>query len=113
MTSKRGRFVRESIELDHIAFPSVTYVPPGYSGDEPYPVILFLHGAGEAGNDGEKQTRIGIGRELRRKPELYPAIVVMPQSPGEWRGRNAQMALRALDQATDQFNIDLKRVYIT
>ena len=31
------------------------FVPPGYDGSAPYPLILFLHGAGERGNDNEAQ----------------------------------------------------------
>ncbi len=96
-----------------MSYPSVSYLPAGYTREKPYPLILSLHGAGEAGKDGEKQTKVRIGVQLRRRPELYPAIVVMPQSPGQWRGRYADFALRALSQATEQFNVDPARQYIT
>ena len=31
------------------------FVPPGYDSAQAYPVILFLHGAGERGSDNEAQ----------------------------------------------------------
>ncbi|MFH1301425.1 MAG: phospholipase, partial [Planctomycetota bacterium] len=38
----------------------VVFVPRNYSPEKKYPVILFLHGAGERGSDGLKQTQIGL-----------------------------------------------------
>ncbi len=35
----------------------VVFVPPSYKGDTDFPVILFLHGAGESGTDGKKQKK--------------------------------------------------------
>jgi predicted peptidase len=58
---------------------SVVFVPDGYSPDRKWPLIVFLHGMGERGNDGWKQTEVGIGRAIRLHPERFPALVVMPQ----------------------------------
>ncbi len=55
------------------------YLPPGYTPDRRWPVILFLHGAGERGTDGRLPTYIGLGPLLRHSPELYPCVVVFPQ----------------------------------
>ena len=55
------------------------YVPADWNDHKKWPVILFLHGSGERGNDGVKQTLVGIGPVLRNHPERVPAIVVMPQ----------------------------------
>ncbi len=51
-----------------------------------YPVVLFLHGAGERGNDNEKQLVHGSGLLLDdSNRKAYPAIVVFPQCPeNEW-----------------------------
>src|SRR5438270_9339750 len=38
----------------------VVFVPHDYRGDRPYPLILFLHGAGEWGSDGQKQVTVGL-----------------------------------------------------
>lgn len=55
---------------------------PTDAGKKPAPVILFLHGAGERGNDNEKQ--LTHGSSLFTTPDIrnhYPAIVLMPQCP--------------------------------
>jgi len=41
--------------------------------------VLFLHGAGERGQDGLSPTYVGLGAVLRHSPQLYPAVVVFPQ----------------------------------
>lgn len=47
-----------------------------------YPLVLFLHGAGERGNDNEKQLTHGGAMFLNPvNREKYPAFVVMPQCP--------------------------------
>lgn len=58
--------------------------PENYDRTKKYPLVLFLHGAGERGKDNEKQLTHGAGlflTELNRKN--FPAIVVFPQCPEE------------------------------
>lgn len=58
--------------------------PEGFSQDKQYPLILFLHGAGERGTDNQKQ--LLHGGEFFKEKVLsgdYPAIVVFPQAPQE------------------------------
>ena len=57
-------------------------LPEGYDSTQKYPVIFFLHGAGERGRDNEKQ--LVHGGKLFLKEEVkknYKAIVVFPQCP--------------------------------
>lgn len=59
-------------------------LPVDYCPDQKYPVILFLHGAGERGNDNEKQ--LVWGWDLFTNMEnraAYPVIVIAPQCPEE------------------------------
>lgn len=62
--------------------------PKNYDRTKQYPLILFLHGAGERGYDNEAQLTHGaklfLQAENRKK---YPAIVVLPQckpAPDYW-----------------------------
>ncbi len=56
--------------------------PKNYQPDQKYPLILFLHGAGERGNDNEKQMVHGSSLFLADSTRSqYPAIVVFPQCP--------------------------------
>jgi predicted peptidase len=61
--------------------------PENYDKTKSYPLVLFLHGAGERGNDNEKQ--LVHGSTLFSNPQnrsKYPAIVLFPQCPvnGYW-----------------------------
>ena len=55
-------------------------LPDNYDASQKYPLIFFLHGAGERGNDNEKQ--LVHGAKLFLKDDVrknYPAIIVFPQ----------------------------------
>ena len=56
--------------------------PENYDKTKKYPLVLFLHGAGERGNDNEKQlvhgSKLFLDAENRKK---FPAIVIYPQCP--------------------------------
>jgi predicted peptidase len=57
-------------------------LPENYDATKKYPLILFLHGSGERGNDNEAQ--LAHGSKLFLKDSIrknYPAIVVFPQCP--------------------------------
>lgn len=55
-------------------------LPQNYQSSKKYPVIFFLHGAGERGNDNEKQLAHGAKLFLLDSiRKNYPAIVVFPQ----------------------------------
>lgn len=91
------------------------YLPNSYSAETRWPVILFLHGAGERGSDGLLQTAVGLGPAIRRDPARYPAITVFPQAPRDslWVGVPAEAAMAALRQTLDEFSTDASRVYLT
>ena len=92
------------------------FVPADWTSHKKWPVILFLHGAGERGDDGLAQTQVGIGGAIRAHPERFPAVVVMPQCRKDARWTDSAMeaqSLAALDQSIKEFHGDLDRVYLT
>lgn len=92
----------------------VVYVPYEYDPKQPWPLILFLHGAGERGDDGLAQSAIGIGQAIRLHPERFPAIVVMPQCPKDvWWDRCLDDVAMALEQTRAEYNTDPNRIYLT
>lgn len=111
-----GQFVARQLEFEGRQFryqvfvPAAAATPPGA-----HPLVLFLHGSGERGDDGLKPTLAGIGPWLTQNPDTFPALVVFPQVPEneEWRGRNARMALAVLDAASAEFGADPRRIYLT
>jgi predicted peptidase len=91
------------------------YVPGDYTTSTAWPVILFLHGAGERGSDGLRQTSVGLAPANRNDPTRFPAIVVFPQVPddSQWVGMPADVAMTALRQTQAEFHTDPDRVYLT
>jgi predicted esterase len=92
------------------------FVPPQYILDETkkWPVVLFLHGSGECGRDGVKQTKIGLPRLMAKAPERYPFISVLPQAWNLWfHGDDAATVWAALGAVHQEFRTDPDRVYLT
>lgn len=108
-------FLDRSTEVDGDSYGYQVYLPRNYSAEEEWPVILFLHGAGERGDDGLKQTQVGLGRAVRLNAERWPAIIIFPQAPTNelWQGKTASAAMSALDATIAEFSADESRVYLT
>ncbi|MFM8896382.1 MAG: alpha/beta hydrolase-fold protein [Actinomycetales bacterium] len=92
------------------------YVPVDYEPTRPWPVILFLHGAGEGGCDGLLMTEYQLGSAIRRNAASYPALVVFPQCRSKqwvWSSADVDHAIEVLDLVRDEFAVDGQRVYVT
>jgi predicted esterase len=95
------------------------FVPPGYDGAEAYPLILFLHGAGERGNDNEAQLNNNANGAMRLLDDanlaLQPVFMIAPQCPtdGWWSGGTLTSAIHLVDQLSTTYNIDPDRIYVT
>ena len=87
------------------------YLPDDYAkSDQAYPLILFLHGAGESGSDLEKVKQHGPPK-LIEAGKSFPFIVVSPQSP---RGGWDPVVLGALlDEVEKSYRVDKSREYLT
>lgn len=91
----------------------MVYIGPNLPAEPP--VILFLHGRGESGTDGEAQTTIGIGTALLTSPERWPFLVVFPQKPSFdvlWPGYTTMLSA-VLDRVEAEFKPDPRRCYLT
>lgn len=75
-------FQPKEYEKDGESLPYQILYPSDFSKDKEYPLILFLHGAGERGSDNQLQ--LLHGGEFFKEKVLsgdYPAIVLFPQCP--------------------------------
>lgn len=108
-------FLDRSITVAGRSYRYEVYVPADYATKSSWPAILFLHGAGERGDDGLFQTHVGLAPAIRQNPSRYPAIAIFPQVPrdSQWVGAPADMAVAALQQTMREFHVDPKRVYLT
>ncbi len=112
----RGYFVARAVKVEGRTAHYQVFVPRVATADAgPLPVVLFLHGSGERGRDGRRQTKAGLGPYLHRHADRFPALVVLPQAPAgeEWSGANNRMALAALDATLAEFGADPQRQYLT
>lgn len=108
-------FSQRQVEVEGEATTYSLYEPAELAGDGRPPVILFLHGAGESGNDGVAPTTVGLGPAIGRNPASWPALVVFPQASRGygWRGFNMSAALAALADVEAIHGTDIDRVYVT
>jgi predicted peptidase len=108
-------FLDREVTMGSVSYRYQVYVPVHYAQGKLHPVILFLHGAGEGGEDGLLQTQVGLGPAIRQARERFPFIVVFPQARRDqfWAGEMAALALKTLDQTVKEFNGDPQRLYVT
>jgi predicted peptidase len=114
-TSEAG-FIDRAISLGATRYNYKVFVPKTWTKKKKWPVILFLHGAGERGADNAAQTKVGLGPAISRYQNDFPFVVVMPQCPaGRWwpEPDMQAIALKAFDEAVKEFNGDAARLYLT
>ena len=109
-----GAFVEREIRVDGALHRYQVFVPARSTTAAKPPVILFLHGSGERGDDNRRQVAVGLGPYVRQHMDDFPAIVVFPQGPEgrEWSD-NTELSLATLDAAITEFDGDPARVYLT
>jgi predicted peptidase len=81
---KQQAYTFSSAQHAGVALPSLLFVPRAY-GVNPYqrwPLILFLHGKGERGDDLTLVRRHGIAKVVEEQ-EDFPFFAVSPQCPLE------------------------------
>ena len=106
-------FIDKTMMVDGDARAYVVYVPRDYDASKPWPLIVFLHGAGERGDDGLIQSEVGIGRAIRRYVDRFPCLVVMPQCPKEvWWDKAADDIEIAMADVRKEYSIDPARIYL-
>jgi predicted peptidase len=112
-TQKPSQFratVNRELALDYLL-----QLPDGYDAAEnagkKWPLLIFLHGAGERGADLEKLKLHGPPK-LIDAGKKFPAIVVSPQCPTEswWPD---QPVLEFVDHLEKSLRIDADRIYLT
>lgn len=109
-----GRWVARQLTWDGQPRAHQVYLPPGLEQRRDWPLILFLHGSGERGDDGRRPAEVGLGPAIRQAPQRFPALAVFPQARPEhaWSGGMLDLALAALDQALAEWPVDPRRVVL-
>ncbi|GAA4440322.1 dienelactone hydrolase family protein [Ravibacter arvi] len=118
-----------------VELPYRVLLPENFDPSKRYPLLLFLHGSGERGNDNKAQLVHGSALFLQKRAD-FPAIVVFPQcaKEGYWasakidrnqpkykfaydyvtRGETPQLAavMELVKELDKLYKIDRKRRYI-
>jgi len=117
-----GQFVPRVFKDKAGAHKYSIFVPAHYSPDKKWPVILYLHGAGERGTDGVLQTTVGLGPFVKERAATFPFLVVFPQCEDltsrkldGWLADtpDAKRALRILDDVERDYSVDRQREILT
>ncbi|MEZ5463177.1 malectin domain-containing carbohydrate-binding protein [Dokdonella sp.] len=101
--------------------PYRIFLPPGYDPGQNYPLIVFLHGAGEAGTNNTSQLNNNANGALKLVSDanlaIQPTFMAAPQCPTNsscWGQAQSLQRLNAmLDQIAAEFSIDADRVHVT
>lgn len=113
MPQQVHRFETEITQTVHL--PYLLYLPPDYKPDsvQKWPLILFLHGAGERGDDLELVKKHGIPKVVEERQD-FPFIAVAPQCPeGEWWQEKTRILSALLDEVMAAYAVDPDRIYLT
>lgn len=94
---------------------TLVHLPNNYDKTKKYPLILFLHGSGESGDDIKSlhhiQSNWPLGYETIKQ---YEFILIAPQCPKKYDwpilGKDLD---NLLDQVCNEYAVDQKRIYLT
>lgn len=78
-----------------------------------WPLIMFLHGAGERGDDLQKVKKHGPPKIIEKQKD-FPFIVVSPQCPeDDWWTDKVEVLINLLDDIVARYDVDDERIYLT
>ena len=93
-----------------------TYLPEGYElSNANFPIVFFLHGVGERGNDLDLVEMHGIPKLIKNNKK-FPFITVAPQCPFfEWWSRPeiTSSLINIVEKVTQTYKVDKSRIYLT
>jgi predicted peptidase len=107
-TEKMSQRVTQEIAMQYLC-----YLPNGYPGTnrQRWPLLLFLHGAGERGSDIQLTSVHGPLKQVKLGQE-FPFIIVAPQCAAGELWHNEPL-LQLLNHVEAKFAVDTNRIYLT
>ena len=98
--------VQVPIEINYLL-----YLPKDYANQESWPLLVFLHGSGERGDNLDLVKKHGPPKLIAEGKD-FPFIVASPQCP---KGKSWEPVelIALLDELGSKYKVDADRVYIT
>ena len=109
---------QQSLVFDKTVTKRVTcnyllFLPEGYGKTEKHwPLILYLHGYGQRGDDLEQIKVNGLAGKIETDKSL-PFVIVSPQCPENREWWSDDVVINLLDHIIANYDIDERRVYLT
>lgn len=95
-----------------LGYKTLVVTPDDYEPSQAYPLVLFLHGRGERGDDLDSIASYALLGELSRGRQLA-AIVVAPLCPLADELWDVERLVACLDQVETLYRVDPTRRYLT
>lgn len=120
------------VSEDGYTLPYRLYIPKNYDCGVLYPVMIFMHGAGERGSDNEEQIKVALPHVFDDPTSpAYNSIIIAPQCPEDkqWvytpfakgsystsdvtESKECQTVIDILRYIISEYNVDKSRIYVT
>ena len=99
-----------TFQMEYLLFLPESYAQ---STNQKFPLILFLHGAGERGRDLDSVKRHGIPKIVETNPD-FPFIAVSPQCPEDsWWTSELHTINGLIEEVVEKYQVDTSRIYLT
>ena len=110
---QHAKSFNKSIKKD-ISLKYWLYLPAEYGkAEKKWPLMMFLHGIGECGNDLNKVSSIGLAK-LASEGKEFPFIIISPQCPSDvWWSDIPDELVALFDDVSDSYDVDKSRLYVT
>jgi predicted peptidase len=105
---------QKSCELNRtvkVTMKYLLYLPKGYEQKPAWPLVLFLHGAGERGDNLDLVKKHGLPKLIAAGKE-FPFIVISPQCPADQSWETFELTA-LLDEIVEKYKVDQDRIYAT
>lgn len=100
---------KATMEMDYLL-----YLPKNYGKEKKdWPLMIFLHGAGERGSSLDKVKVHGPAKLVDQGKDM-PFIIISPQCPpGIWWPNSIEKIMALIDETIETYDVDTSRIYLT
>lgn len=112
--AQHAKVFETSLGGSQVKMGYLLHLPTGYdpAAGKKWPLVIFLHGAGERGDNIDLVKVHGPPKLAEKNPDL-PYIIVSPQCPTGKRWDNTPLMQAWLNELLGDYKVDTSRIYLT